>query len=129
VNLTYIFNNESVGLNLSKVTSPTLINLGFHDIKLSVDLRTKTAEQKLFVTLKQYINEGDIVFMVMPQLNIYIPILLTIVYGITKQLPYIVYFDNQNDPKFRVPLISSLPDIKYKSEKATALKLDYYLLA
>lgn len=121
--------NTYIGINFSKINSATLDNLGFKKVNVSSNLRSKNAERNIYRLIRPHIKDGDIVIMVLPQLNLHIPIILMMVYGITKNLPYTIYFDHKNDPDLQRPLVYSLPDIKYKSEQAALLNTEYFKCA
>lgn len=129
MDLISIFNPNCVGIDFGDQKSEALNELGFKTIKLSVDLRRKKSEKLLFSQVKQFLHEDDVVFIVAPKISLHVPIVITMIYGITKRLPNIVYFNHNDDPDLRRPLVSSLSDIRHRSEQATLLNTEYYSCA
>jgi hypothetical protein len=125
--LNTMFNSKSKGINFSNIDSDTLTRLEFTKMRISIDLRDRNAESRLYHKLKQNLNYGDVTFILLPNLPHHIPIITTMIDGITKNLPYIVYFDSTNDPDLIEPLVTSLSDIRYKSSIACKLESDYAL--
>ena len=126
MNLKQLYTPISVGINLNrKIDSSALRELNFIDLVLRNDLRDANAEQKFYEQLKRFVQKGNNVFLVAPYDNHQIPIAISMVFGISRKLPYIVYFDTKNDPNFANPLVCSLESIRWRSEQATELQSAY----
>jgi hypothetical protein len=123
--LTNVFTSRCVGINFSKINSLTITNLNFRTIKISIDIRDNNAEKRCFEMLRNYVDPEDKVFVILPDQKHYIPVILSMVAGITNRLPYIVYFDIRNDPNFLTPYCKSLELMKWQSSEATELEIDY----
>lgn len=127
MNLTSIYRKHFVGINFTEDQSPTLKELGFVDIKLNVDLRDKDAERRLYRKLKKHLSRNDICFMVTPDIKPQILIVNTIIYGLTENLPNIVYFEKKTDPDLLTPKVVDLDSLRYRVRQAAIYNSEYSL--
>lgn len=110
------------GLNFnSKINSPILAQLGFIDLRISVDMRDSNSLLKIQKTLEPHIRRNQQVFIVQSPLAHHNSILDSAIHGISEKLPYIVYFRKVEDPNLTSPLVYSLEEIRWKSYQYSQL--------
>lgn len=123
--LTDVYTSRSVGLNFSKIESTTLTKLQFRNIKISTDIRDYNSDNKCFDKIRKYVEPESKVFILIPDQKHYIPLILSMIEGITQRLPFVVYFDIRSDPEYTKPYCKNLEYIKWKSAEATQLELTF----
>lgn len=127
MDLTKVYRKHFIGFDFTDEESPTLNELGFIRIKLGIDIRDQDAERRLYRKLKKYLKRNNICFIVAPRINHQTPIIMTIIYGLTDNLPNIVYFERKTDPDLLSPQVVLLDSLRYRVREAALYNSEYSL--
>lgn len=126
MNLEEIYTSKCKCLNVSGVHIPILDRFNCRDINVNIDPSDNNYKRKLYARLVPFLSREDVVFVVLPKINIQIsPVLMTI-YGITHKIPYSIYFKTSEDPHLLNPLVEDLESIKWLASKATDTSESYF---
>lgn len=127
-----LYNEQSIGLNFNpKIENSTLNKLGFVQIKLSIDLRDNNSYNRYYRLLKNHLHLRKVVFMVSPVFENQNSILISMIYGITEQLPWIVYFqkDRKEPDKEAEAYAYSLEKLRWSANQAARLNRSNLLVS
>ena len=126
MNLEELYTSDCKCINLSGKHIPILNRFNCRDVNINIDPADNHYRKKLYTRLSPILSRGDVVFAVLPKINIQIsPVLMTI-YGITDNIPYSIYFHTSTDPHSLMPLVEDLDSIKWFAKKATDTNTRYF---
>lgn len=115
-----IYKSNFVCLDFSEEENHDLLEYRFVPIKIRIDIRSNAYQNKLFNLLSEYLNDESIVCIVKPRLPYLTPAIISTILGITKNLPYLVYFKEQEYGDRKI-LVSNLEQIRWQAREATKL--------
>lgn len=125
--LNSLWNKNSVCLNLSNEDFPYLRKqYNCIHLKYNLDYRNNNFRRKLFTKLSRVVQPNQTVFVVMPEYDYHIPIILSILSGISANLPNIIYFNRGADPNLENPLVEDLESLRWLSNRAVQTNQDYF---
>lgn len=123
-----VYKPEAFCLNLSAMTIESLTQFRVVEVNVNLDFRDPKFKQKLFARLSKVVQSGNTVYFVPTKFSYQTPVILTTIYGITKNLPSIIYFDKSKDPKLTNPLVEDLEFIRWMSQVAGSKGEKFYEL-